>query len=248
MSLSIAPEPAPCPRCSGSGWVPLGPESLRVEPCGCQGDLRRRQRMASAMIPKRYAHCTLETFKEKTTVLKNVKAHVQEFVDVWPAGGAARGLLLMGGCGVGKTHLAVAALVDIINSNKPGRLLFSNFQDLIQEIQASFDSEGAPTKSELLRPLLAADLLVLDELGSQKPTTFVQDILYYVINTRYNEERTTIFTTNYTDAVEGREEPLAQRIGVRLRSRLHEMATLIRFDGAGDYRNQFGRVESRNVL
>ena len=54
-----------------------------------------------------------------------------------------------------------------------------------------------PSKSELLRPLIEADLLVLDELGSQKPSTFVNDILYYVINSRYNAERTTIFTTNY---------------------------------------------------
>lgn len=236
MSLP-ATQPETCPRCNGSGWIPLGGDSLRVEACNCQGDLKRRQRLAASGIPKRYAHCTLETFKEKATVLKNAKARVQEFVDLWPATDEGRGLLLIGGCGVGKTHLAVAALIEIINSNKPGRLLFSNFQDLIQEIQASFDSDEVPSKSELLRPLLEADLLVLDELGSQKPTTFVQDILYYVINTRYNEERTTIFTTNYSDApADSKEEALVQRIGTRLRSRLYEMANLIKFDGAGDYR------------
>lgn len=212
-------------------------DALRVEPCGCQADLRRRQRISAASIPRRYAHCTLEAFAEKSIVLKNAKARVQEFVDLWPATDEGRGLLLMGGCGVGKTHLAVAALIDVINSDKPGRLLFSNFQDLIQEIQASFDSDEAPSKSELLRPLLEADLLVLDELGSQKPTTFVQDILYYVINTRYNEERTTIFTTNYFDTPsDAKEETLGQRIGNRLRSRLYEMAHLVKFDGAGDHR------------
>jgi DNA replication protein DnaC len=162
---------------------------------------------------------------------------VQEFVDLWPGSDEGRGLLLIGPCGSGKTHLAVAALVEIINAGKPGHLLFSNFQDLIQEIQASFDSDEVPSKSELLRPLLEADLLVLDELGSQKPTTFVQDILYYVINTRYNSERTTIFTTNYTDTpADGKDENLAQRIGTRLRSRLYEMATLVPFTGASDYR------------
>ena len=104
-----------------------------------------------------------------------------------------------------------------------------NFQDLIQEIQASFDADDGPTKSEILRPLLEADLLVLDELGSQKPTQFVQDILYYVINTRYNEERATIFTTNYYDrSADAKEETLEQRIGTRLRSRLAEMAERLR--------------------
>jgi DNA replication protein DnaC len=229
--------PAICPRCNNSGWVPLPGDSLRVEPCGCQGDLRRTHRIASASIPKRYAHCTLDTFREKSTVLKNAKRRVQEFVDLWPSTPDGKGLLLMGGCGVGKTHLAVAALLDIIHSGKPGRLLFSNFQDLIQEIQASFDQDSAATKSEILRPILEADLLVLDELGSQKPTQFVQDLLYYVINTRYNEERTTIFTTNYYDrAGDAKEETLEQRIGTRLRSRLAEMADRIDFTGATDHR------------
>ena len=145
----------------------------------------------------------------------------------------------MGGCGADKTHLAVAALLEIIHNGKPGRMLFSNFQDLIQEIQASFDSDEVPSKSQLLRPLLEADLLVLDELGSQKPTTFVQDILYYVINTRYNEERTTLFTTNYTDRPpDGKEENLSARIGPRLRSRLYEMAPVVDFSGTDDYRRQ----------
>lgn len=234
MSTSLT---AVCPRCNNSGWVPLPGDSLRVEPCGCHGDLRRSQRVASASIPKRYAHCSLESFREKTTVLKNAKKRVQEFVDLWPNTPEGKGLLLMGGCGVGKTHLAVAALLDIIHSGKPGRLLFSNFQDLIQEIQASFDADTPTTKSEILRPVLEADLLVLDELGSQKPTQFVQDILYYVINTRYNEERTTIFTTNYYDrAAEAKEETLEQRVGTRLRSRLAEMADRIDFTGASDHR------------
>ncbi len=235
--MKLVAEPTPCPRCNDSGWIPVPGDALRVEACGCQGDLRRKQRLASAEIPKRYAHCTLETFKEKAPVLKNARARVQEFVDLWPGSDGGRGLLMIGPCGSGKTHLAVAALVEIINSGKPGRLLFSNFQDLIHEIQASFDSDEVPSKSEILRPLLEADLLVLDELGSQKPTTFVQDILYYVINTRYNGELTTIFTTNYTDTPsEAREETLAQRVGTRLRSRLYEMATLVPFTGASDYR------------
>jgi DNA replication protein DnaC len=227
-----------CSRCSGSGWIPLSGDSLRVEACNCQGDLRRQQRIAAANIPKRYyPHCTLENFYARDSgALIAARRRIQEFVDTWTGGGST-GLLLMGGCGSGKTHLAVAALLEIINSGKPGRLLFSNFQDLIQEIQASFGVDGVPTKSELLRPLLEVDLLVLDELGAQKPTTFVQDILYYVINTRYNNELTTIFTTNYFDrAADPKDETLENRVGARLRSRLSEMTEAIELRSVQDFR------------
>lgn len=154
----------------------------------------------------------------------------------------------MGGCGAGKTHLAVAALLEVVHSGMPGRVLFANFQDLIQEIHASFDSDQAATKAEILRPVLEADLLVLDELGSQKPTQFVQDVLYYVINTRYNEERATIFTTNYLDHVQdAKQERLEDRIGVRLRSRLWEMTGRVELAGAEDYRRQINSGQ-RNRL
>ncbi len=231
--MTSAPAAATCPRCNGSGWVPVAGDAQRVEPCGCQGDLRRRQRITAASIPPRYYHCRLETFyPRKNGALIAAKDRLQQFADSWlPGINEGRGLLILGSCGSGKTHLAVAALLEIIDSGKPGRLLFSNFQDLIQEIQASFDSDEAPSKSEILRPLLDVDLLVLDELGSQKPSMFVQDILYYVINSRYNARRTTIFTTNYVD-------DLAERIGERLRSRLYEMAEEIRLAGVPDYRRE----------
>jgi len=246
--MSSALLPATCARCNGSGWVPLSGDSLRVEPCGCQGDLRRRQRISASNIPRRYyPHCTLDTFYDKNNaVLKSARNRVREFVDSWPMTNEGRGLLLMGGCGAGKTHLAVAALVEIIHSGKPGRVLFCNFQELIQDIQASFDADAAVGKSEILRPLLEADLLVLDELGSVKPTQFVQDLLYYVINSRYNTVRPTIFTTNATDEPGADGQRLVDKIGERLRSRLYEMTEQIVIKGVPDHRS--ANKQSGNIL
>jgi DNA replication protein DnaC len=76
---------------------------------------------------------------------------------------------------------------------------------------------------------------VLDELGSQKPTQFIQDVLYYVINSRYNTQRATIFTTNYFD--EGKDGTrLVDRVGDPMRSRLHEMTELISMRSVPDHR------------
>lgn len=233
----ISSSPNACDLCGGSGWVTRA-GSLDAHLCSCQVSERKKQRTVAAAIPKRYVHCRLDNFHIQDSVeLKSAKRRLQDFVDAWPPADH-KGLLLMGGCGVGKTHLAVSALQEIIAASKPGKLLFSNFQDLIQEIQGSFGSEQT-SKSEILKPLLDADLLVLDELGSQKPTAFVQEILYYIINTRYNDEKVTIFTTNYLDEPKKQgEERLEDRIGERLRSRLYEMTERVVISNIEDYRKK----------
>ena len=102
-------------------------DSLHVEPCACQGDLRRRQRIVAANIPRRYLTCRIKNFNDREAVLKTAKARVEQFVNEWMPQFGVKGMLLMGGCGSGKTHLAVAALQEIIQADKPGKLLFSNF-------------------------------------------------------------------------------------------------------------------------
>jgi len=83
-------------------------------------------------------------------------------------------------------------------------------------------------------------VLVLDELGASKPTDWVRDTMMQIINTRYNDKRLTIFTTNYSDARKNDKdsgEILEDRIGVALRSRLYEMCKTVVIDGE-DYRKR----------
>ena len=165
-------------------------------------------------------------------------------------------MLFLGPCGVGKTHLAVAVLRHVI-AEKGDSGLFYDFRDLLREIQGSYNAVSGTSELEILRPVLDAKLLVLDELGSNKPTEWVRDTVAYVINCRYNDKKATIFTSNYLDApesVEGssgerlggrvREESLTERIGVRLRSRLFEMCKVIEIRGK-DFRREIRQASYR---
>jgi len=89
---------------------------------------------------------------------------------------------------------------------------------------------------DILRPVMDADILVLDDLGAEKPSEWVEETMNLIVNTRYNERRPTIFTTNYPDLSDDTDlDSLKVRVGFRMHSRLHEMCEVIDWDG-GDYR------------
>jgi len=157
----------------------------------------------------------------------------KKFVDEYPL--VDVGLLLLGRCGVGKTHLAVSVLKGLVCKGATG--LFYDFRDLLKEIQDSFNPNTHTSELKILAPVFEADVLVLDELGASKPTEWVQETITHIINKRYNEKKITIFTSNYLDLSTGGayDESLTDRVGVRLRSRLHEMCRPILMEGA-DYR------------
>jgi DNA replication protein DnaC len=159
--------------------------------------------------------------------------------------------LLTGSIGVGKTHLAVGILHSLV-VEKGVRGLFCDYRELLKEIQHSYNPQVLTTELEILRPVFEAEVLVLDELGASKPTEWVWDTVAHILNTRYNDRRTTIITTNYADAAPGgvgttaaqraaRDETLGDRIGERMRSRLAEMCVTVQMFGA-DFRQGVGRA------
>jgi DNA replication protein DnaC len=235
--------PEPCADCGGTGWILTESDGVElVRRCGCAEGKIRERLLTQAGIPARYRHCTLDSFElwnGKDPTLAKAKRQVQEFVDLYP--GDNKGLLLMGSVGTGKTHLAVAALQQIMTERRPpvhGR--FADFTSLVLEIQMTFDGSGS--SRSILEPLVQADLLVLDELGAGKTTAWVMDLLYYLVNTRYLEGRVTIFTTNFSDFTRNHEESLADRVSQRIRSRLYEMCRPVELRGQ-DYRAE--RLASR---
>jgi DNA replication protein DnaC len=170
------------------------------------------------------------------------------YVDLFPdleGGFREAGLLYVGPPGTGKTHLAVAVLVELIERfGVAGR--FVDFSHLIHRIQTSFEPGAGTTQSELLRPLMKTDVLVLDELGAHRPSPWLWDVLYLLLNSRYTSRKPTLFTTNYrlkpvqdqdrTSLDRGPDvESLASRLPAPLVSRLYEMAVPVIVDSV-DFR------------
>jgi DNA replication protein DnaC len=235
------PEPTyACAECDDTGWKKI--DYLTVTACKCQAETKRRARLARLGIPKRYAECTIDSlFDRGNAELIAAKRRAQEFVDCWPSPASTRpGMLFAGTPGVGKTHLAVAVLRGIVDADKQGTLLFVNFNDFAERIKSTFDEKSDERTQEVLRPAYTADLLALDELGGTRPTAWVQDVLYNLINDRYNNDRPVVFTTNFTDTP-GPAGTLADRIGDRLRSRIFEMCEIIAFRSVADFRAEGAR-------
>ncbi|MGP8268470.1 MAG: ATP-binding protein [Terracidiphilus sp.] len=239
-----------CSICDGVGLVRLVNASGQwvSRACECQEMVREERRLAAAHIPERYRNCTLDTFdpafKGANPSLGIALLTARRFVEEYPATTAGKGLIFTGTLGVGKTHLAVGMLRRLVREHRV-KGIFCDYRELLKSIQNSYNPQVQTTELELLKPVFAAEVLVLDDLGAQKPNEWVWDTVALILNTRYNDKLTTIITTNYPDLpagagfradAEGKkpvkgEDTLGDRIGDRMRSRLAEMCIPVNMVG-----------------
>ena len=135
-----------------------------------------------------------------------------------------KGLFFLGPPGVGKTHLAVAALREVIGS-RGARGYFYKTAELLQKIRNTYNNSVEETEMGILTPIFDADVLVLDDVGLERPTEWVQETLGVLIDKRYSNQKPTILTGNLNDDSSGKDfvDSVQFRLGPRTRSRLLEM-------------------------
>ena len=224
----------PCALCDDTGWKSVEVDGVtRVVRCDCRRETAATTLLAEARIPRRYQHCDFSNYVAYNEQLTKALQHAARLAEGFPV--VERGLFLLGPPGVGKTHLAVAVLRQVIRTCG-ARGIFYDTRDLLRVIRSTYDPVNQMAEMDVLRPVMEADLLVLDDLGAEKTSEWVDETLNLIVNARYSAQRTTMFTSNYEDKPDTTDpDSLLFRIGYRMRSRLHEMCEFIDLDGA-DYR------------
>ena len=259
-----------CPLCEGTGFKMVAGEDARgrkiqkATRCDCQLRARGERLVAQARIPARYEHCELANFDtefngEHHPSLAGAKLAAGRLVEEYPIDRI--GLMLIGPVGVGKTHLAVGIVRELM-LQKGIASLFYDYRELLKEIQNSFNPSVQATEMGILRTIFETEVLVLDELGAVRPTEWVWDTVNHILNTRYNDKKTTIITTNFRNAAARereeeitnrrfsdpekatRNDTLGDRVGERMRSRLNEMCRIVDIEG-DDFRLKYRNAANR---
>jgi DNA replication protein DnaC len=171
-------------------------------------------------VPERYAGLSLDAFQAY-----NPSLHQKlDFVQRWLGGDKGTGLLLTGKCGTGKTHLAVAAMRELVKAGEHAG--FIGATAFAMKCQAAFS--GSTTPDAIISKILHHRFIALDDLGAEKPTEFVRACLFALVDGIYTKNRTLIATSNLSLQSLHENDP-------RMTSRLVEICDSLEFDGE-DYR------------
>lgn len=229
---------ADCKFCGGTGWIIGATDGIsEARKCDCRAQQRAEELEGRAQIPSNYANSSFDSIVAAGRTLNTAIFQVKGYTDNFAAGRERNGLILVGPPGVGKTHLAVAALRALLARGYEG--IFFDYQNLLERIYASYSEALKGSNREAYRVALDTEVLLLDDLGASSINDWVEDTISAIITYRCNNKKPLIATTNLSDPDMGgpaAKLTLTERIGERARSRLFEMCRVINMWGVPDYR------------
>ena len=159
----------------------------------------RKQKIESILgksgIKKRYLSRTIDSFSVTAENKKSFEVatdYIKNFREYFTQG---KGLYLEGQCGTGKTHLAIAIALAIINTGVP--VICKTSIDILGDIKRCYERNSEVTEEEVLEAYKTVDLLIIDDLGKEQVTEWSVPVLYSILNERYEALLPTIITTNY---------------------------------------------------
>ena len=266
-----------CPRCGGTGWRPV--ETVEAKPgdrrktpqvarCECRTGARTERLLGNARIPRRYENCELSSFRieidgKHVSTLARARLTAETYAENYPAV-SPNGLIFFGNAGSGKTHLAIGIVKELMRKGLD--CLFVDFRELLKQVRHSYNPQTAATEMSVLKPLLDVEMLILDDIGAEKDSEWVEETVGFILNDRYNREKAVIITTNLENAgplLSRYDEPLDQRsdqrtqakrimaneslgdrVGNRIWSRLSETCKLVEIKSTVDYRQRAKRSDS----
>lgn len=227
-----------CEKCNGLKWI-IDKKTGKAIPCKCQEKIKRED----FSLPSRFASSTFENFQTyKQSSLFQAKKISEEFAKKFPA--IDYGLILIGPNGVGKTHLA-CAILNKIYKEKGIKGLFLDYSNLNFQLKDTFSNYEEESTNSLIEMFIDASLLLLDDLGSIKPSAWFLDTVYEIINQRYLKNKLMIITSAYQISGEGGRENLSSRIGDALVSRILEICKVVEIQ-AKDHRKEVFQAGYKN--
>jgi DNA replication protein DnaC len=216
---------ASCPdgRCDGSGFL-FDEVARRASPCSCRPQRIARKKAAAleGRIPKRYRGVSfdrepvLSIERLQPHLVRDVRRYVRTVSDQLDNG---RGMWFAGGVGTGKTTLAMLISKAAMEADRT--VAIYSLPRLLALLRDTYQDDAEYSLNELIDRLSAVDLLHLDDVGAEQTSPWVLEQLYSIVNTRYEENKAILVTTNLI-TIDG-DHPLREQIGDRTVSRLWEM-------------------------
>lgn len=212
-------------KCETTQW-------LQQRQASSEEEIKRQieRKFSISNLGERFAKCRFETFSYRPGTEKTVssaKTYVEMFRDM-----DSEGMLIWGLPGNGKSHLAAAITHGV--KEQGFTVVFQTVPELLERIRNTFNKKNNESEKEIMDALINCDLLVLDDIGAEKVSDWVLEVIFRIIDGRYRKKKPIIYTSNLKPS------ELKDQLNDRIYDRMVETSTIIENKGTS-YRREVGR-------